>query len=375
MTAIHPTVERAQALTDLKRHDQAATLLGQHLAEDPDDVTAWVELARCHLNAQRGQDALEAADRALALEPERHWALLMRFYALRAVGAKAAEAETVLREVIRVAPDHHLGYALLADMVFRSALIRNGLANGGVINRNRLTAEDTREATDLIQEAMRIGPEEVIVYEKAWFMADLAHNRTVADQMVETILRLDPQHPEALAHQAKRAAEQPGVTPGQATEIYTDTLAVTPDDQDIQERLDHATYRLLRGIRWLALLCLVIASAMVNLFPTEGDATAQPLPVPLGTRLWTLAPMAAVWGFGAWRTYRKLRTGAQLTLRSNLRNGLWFRIVLAQAAWAMLCALLIAHIPWTDRPVPQILFWAGLLPTFATILFDRRKTR
>jgi hypothetical protein len=49
--------------------------------------------------------------------------------------------------------------------------------------------------------------------------------------------------------------------------------------------------------------------------------------------------------------------------------------VLAQAAWAMLCALVISQVPWTERTLPQILFWAGLVPTLATIWFDRRKTR
>ncbi|MFG2496503.1 hypothetical protein ACGFSD_36430 [Streptomyces caniferus] len=48
---------------------------------------------------------------------------------------------------------------------------------------------------------------------------------------------------------------------------------------------------------------------------------------------------------------------------------------MAQAAWAMLCALLIAQILWQERNLPQILFRAGLAPTFATIWFDRKKTQ
>lgn len=39
----------------------------------------------------------------------------------------------------------------------------------------------------------------------------------------------------------------------------------------------------------------------------------------------------------------------------------------------MLMALLIIQIPWMDRTVPTVLFWAGLIPTAATIWFDRRK--
>jgi hypothetical protein len=39
----------------------------------------------------------------------------------------------------------------------------------------------------------------------------------------------------------------------------------------------------------------------------------------------------------------------------------------------MVCALLITQIPWTERTVPQVLFWAGLLATVATMWFDRGK--
>ncbi|MEU1158410.1 hypothetical protein ABZ369_36180, partial [Streptomyces sp. NPDC005918] len=62
-----------------------------------------------------------------------------------------------------------------------------------------------------------------------------------------------------------------------------------------------------------------------------------------------------------------------LNVRSLLRRGRWARVVVAQAIWAMLCALLIAELPWTDLSIPQLLFWAGLIPTAATIWFDRKK--
>ncbi|MFM9557912.1 hypothetical protein ACKI19_37265 [Streptomyces caniscabiei] len=83
--------------------------------------------------------------------------------------------------------------------------------------------------------------------------------------------------------------------------------------------------------------------------------------------------MAAIWALGALLRYRRLRNGIRINLRSLIRRRRWPRIVLAQAAWAMLCALLIAQLPWSDRTVPQILFWTGLLPTAATILFDRKR--
>jgi hypothetical protein len=83
--------------------------------------------------------------------------------------------------------------------------------------------------------------------------------------------------------------------------------------------------------------------------------------------------MAAIWALGALLRYRRLRAGVRINLRSLIRRRTWPRIVLAQAAWAMLCALLLTQVPWTERTVPQVIFWAGLVPTAVTVLSDRRK--
>ncbi|MFF8232173.1 hypothetical protein [Streptomyces caelestis] len=83
--------------------------------------------------------------------------------------------------------------------------------------------------------------------------------------------------------------------------------------------------------------------------------------------------MAVVWALGARLRYRRLRAGIRVDLRSLLRRRSRPRVVPAQAAWAMVCALLITQTPWTERTVPQALFWAGPLLTVATMRFDRGK--
>ncbi|MGX1131612.1 tetratricopeptide (TPR) repeat protein [Streptomyces glaucescens] len=371
-TTVHPAVERADLLIDLERCDEARELLAGRLAEDPEDVRAWVKLARSHLvgDAQDGQRALEATERALALDAEDTGALVMHAHALRAAG-RFLETEDVLREVIRLAPDHWYGYALLANWVWRIKAIRSGRANGGQVRREDQDAA-LREAGELAQEAIRLGPEEVFAYEAAWLIADMAGNRTVADRLDEAILRLDPQHEQALARRTKQAATAPGVKAAEAATLYADALAAAPDSAPMRRGLDEASYRLLRGVRWLALLCVALAGVGINLFPTEGEAQRE-LPLPLGQRLWDLVPMAAVWVLGALLRYRRLRAGIRVNLRSLVRRRTWARVVLAQAAWAMLCALLVVEVPWTERTVPMVLFWAGLVPTLATMWFDRKK--
>jgi len=372
-TAQHPAVERADLLIDLERYDEARELLAERLAEDPEDIRAWVKLARSHLAGDEpdGPLALEATQRALTLDSSDIGAIIMHAHALRAAG-RFLETEDVLREAIRLDPENWYGHALLANWLWRIRAIRSGRANGGQIRREDQDAA-LREAGELAQEAIRLGPEEVYAYEVAWLIADMAGNRTVADQLDEAILRLDPQHPKALARRTRKAADAPGVPAAQAATLYADALAAAPDSETMRQGLDEASYRLLRGVRWLALLCLALAGVGVDLFATEGG-TQRELPLPLGQRLWDLVPMAVVWALGALLRYRRLRSGIRVNLRSLVRRRVWARIVLGQAAWAMLCALLVVEVPWTERTVPQVLFWAGLLPTLATMWFDRRKT-
>ncbi|ATL32976.1 tetratricopeptide repeat protein [Streptomyces formicae] len=372
MSTLHPTVEQARALLELERYDQAGALLGRRLAEDPGDIRAWVSIGYCHLNTDRAEQAKEAAAEALKLDPEDYGALRLSAQAMvRDDGW--LHVQPVLRELIRIAPQDPFAYAMLADAVWRAALVRYAKESGA----RQLSTQDidrlSGEAAELAMEALRLGPEDVYVHEIAHRIASMAGNGTVAQQLDEAILRIDPTHAEALARQTKRAAEAPGVGAGQAADLYADALAADPGSPVMRQQLDHATYRLLRGTRWLAVICVLAAGAMVNLFPSADDPGPE-LPIPVGQRLWVLVVMAAIWTFGAVRRYRRLRAGVQLNVRSLIRRGRWARIVMAQAAWAMLCALLIAEIPWTDRSVPQLVFWAGLVPTAATIWFDRKKT-
>lgn len=370
-TTLHPAVERADLLIDLKRYEEARELLAQRLAEDPEDIRAWVEFARSHLgDKENGAKALEATERALALNAEDIGALLMHARALR-VNSRFPETEGVLREAIRLAPDYWFTYARLADWLWRIRMISSGQANGGEARREDLVAA-LREADLIAQEAIRLGPEEVYAYEVAWLIADMSANRGVADRMDEAILRLDPQHEQALARRTKRAATAPGVKATEAATLYADALASAPGSAPMRRGLDAASYRLLRGLRWLALLCLALAAAGIDLFATDGE-TQQELPLVLGQRLWDLVPMAVIWALGALLRYRRLRAGIRVNLLSLIRRFAWSRVVLGQAAWAMLCALLITQIPWTDRTIPLVLFWAGLAPALATMWFDRPK--
>ncbi|MFD7612807.1 tetratricopeptide repeat protein [Streptomyces sp. NPDC059828] len=374
MTTPHPTVERAQALIDFDRHDQARDLLARHLAEEPGDVRAWVKIGYCHLNTQEAQQARDAAAEALALDPEDYGALILRAEALtRGPGSSWRDVEPLLREAVRINPHHWYGYAMLADAVWRMAMVRYTQASG-----TRAVGHDefelvTREAAGIAAEALRLGPDEVYAHEVAKLIAEFSGRAVAADQHERAILRVDPAHTGALVSQTRKAAGAPGVNAARAADLYATGLASAPDSAELQRGLDEATYRMLRGMRWLALLCVGLAGAMLDLWVADGEVPKE-LPVSLGQRLWYLVPTSAIWVLGALLRYRRRRMGVRLNVRSLIGRFRWARIAVAQAAWAMLCALLITQVPWSERTLPQVLFWAGLAPTLATMWFDRPRT-
>ena len=353
-------VERADALIELGRYDEAATLLGRRLAEDPDDVRAWTKLGRCRLAAQDPEQALNALDEALRRAPEDISALYMHAHALRGAdhlnqAERWQRAEASLRAALRVDPQNSAVHALLGELLLYYPHRR-------------------AEALGLAREAVRLDPEDVRAYEALWMTAAAASDTDTYNWALRQVLRLDPTNGRAQLLVSGQEATRPGTSATRAAEVYADALAITPDSPGLRADLDRATLRLLRGVRWLALICLAAAGVMVDLFPTDGEV-ARELPVPLGNRLWVLVVMAGIWGFGAWRRYRRLRAGVRLNVRSLVRRSGWARVVLGQATWTMLCALLISQPPWTGHTVPQVLFWAGLLPTLTIIWFERRMPR
>ncbi|WP_069885701.1 TPR domain-containing protein [Streptomyces luteocolor] len=372
--SLDQAAERAEGLVSLGRNDEAVELLGRRLAEEPDDVAAWEQLARCHLRADRPHQALEATERALRLTPENVNVLLVHAQALRLSGRGFDEAEAALRTAIRLSPHFWGSYSMLADLLFRRNIVRKGQEIGtGRIGTADIDAV-AGEPRELVQEAIRLAPEEIGPYEKALFIADLSGDADTADAMERAILRLDPTHAEALSGQTRRAAEAPGVRAADAADLYADALAVAPESADMRDQLDAATYRMLRGTRWLALFCLALIAAGLDLFTTDGE-TPRELPLALGQRLWDLVPLTVIWLLGAALRFHRRRKGVRLNVRSLLRRDGWARLAAGQSAAVMVCTLLLTLVPWTERGLPTTLFWAALGTTLLTMWVDRPAVR
>lgn len=353
-----PVTARAVALQSAGRYEECKAVLAPRLAEAPDDELAWQVLTVAHEKLGEYELAERAAGEMLRITPGHVGGLIQLSRVLLRLD-KRSEARAAAEEAVRRSPGVWTTHFALSEVLVAHATA---------------PPADHERAYEAALEAVRLAPEEPDAHQAVCFTAVRTQRQDVAKRALVEWLRLDPSNQTAQAMYTDAMADSPNVTAARSAEMYSAGLAGAPQSAMLRNGLDRATYRLLRGTRWLAIVCVVFAGMMVDLFTTSRHPVLRELPVPLGNRLWVLTCMAAIWGFGALWRYRRMRTGVQLNIRSLVRRGRWSRIVLAQAVVTMLCALLISQVPWTDRGVPTILFWAGLVASLSTMAYDRRKT-
>ncbi|WP_137989373.1 tetratricopeptide repeat protein [Streptomyces vilmorinianum] len=253
-------MERADALFDVGRYEQAAALVAGHLATEPDDATALVLLARCQHRLGRERDALDSVERALRAEPDSLPGCLMRTHILLAL-KEYEEAERSARHSVELAP-HYWGshYAL-----------------GTVLDRS-VRKERRREAYEAARTAVALAPQE----SDAHFLVGLTAHRNgehrVAERAYETALRLDPQSSEAhnnlsLLHLRRRWFRRGAWT--KAAEGFVESAALDIDDRQARYNLETMAWGTVAGARWVALagfLAAALGSAPVRTGATGSEA-------------------------------------------------------------------------------------------------------
>src|ERR1700756_5615706 len=90
MTEIKEDLARAATMLDLGRYDEASTLLARLVSADPASSRAWCLFARAHLGADRFAEAVEAANRAAAIDPLEEWPHRLASKALMHLGQHTA---------------------------------------------------------------------------------------------------------------------------------------------------------------------------------------------------------------------------------------------------------------------------------------------
>ena len=178
MTEIANDLARAQAMLQIKRHDDAASLLARVVAAQPGDGRAWCLLAAAHLGAGRYQDAADAASRAIAAAPSDEWPyrLVSRAHAhLRnPQGAMCAASEAC-----RLAPNEWRAWVCLAQAALTTGVEFN--------------AAERAAAT-----ARKLAPDEAEVYYVLGQVSFAREEWKKARAYQERVLAIDPTHTAAL---------------------------------------------------------------------------------------------------------------------------------------------------------------------------------
>jgi Flp pilus assembly protein TadD len=174
---------RAQALIDLGRYDEALRLAAQGLAAAPSDSRLLCLSAVALHGLKRDAEAVCVAEQAITGSPGDQWAHRLRAIALIGVareqrrGARRKTARRAIeaaQEAVRLAPNSHLGYLLLAEA--------------------RLVATDIRGADAAVQEATRLAPESADAWITRSQVALRARNFAAAERAARTALNLAPDH-------------------------------------------------------------------------------------------------------------------------------------------------------------------------------------
>lgn len=209
MTEVARGLDEAKVLLDVKRYDEAASLLARIVATAPEDAQAWTLLASAHLGADRHGEAVAAASRAAALAPFDDWPHRLASIAQRHLG-KITEAIGSASEACRLAPGEWRAYLCLAQAQLAAPV--------------ELAAAERAAA-----HALRLAPNEPDAYFTAGQVRYAQERWKEARAYQERALALDPDHsgaqnelgrislhlggtPEAARHFIQAARSAPGVS-------------------------------------------------------------------------------------------------------------------------------------------------------------------
>jgi len=172
-------LQRARALLDVGRHDEARAALGQYLASSPQSVEALCLLARSHQLDRNYHGMLAAADQAVATAPGSEWAHRLRSIALGKLRLPI-HALVAARRAVELAPYAWQPYVIMVDAL---------LATGG--------SDARRDAFRAAEHAQRLAPHEPEVHNSRGRVFQAISDPASARRSYLEALRLDPQNPTA----------------------------------------------------------------------------------------------------------------------------------------------------------------------------------
>ncbi len=265
---------RASIMIDLHRYSEAARLLSSVLAAQPDNSRAWCQLSRTHLGTGNCAAAVQAADRARALDPADDWPYRLASTALLGL-AHPSDAVAAALEARRLAPLSWRSHVCLAQAA--------------------AAAGQLELAGEASASALAIAPEEADVHVTAGTVALSRGELTLAQQRQETALAIEPGHYGAL-NELGRISLRSRDTTGAAGHFLRAARSA-PGNPVFGGNTELALRQV--AIQVIATLAAVLAAAVCLVLvalagrPVLAAGLALPLPALTGwaiTTVWRLPP-------------------------------------------------------------------------------------
>lgn len=178
MTEVARDLARARALLEVKRYDQAVSLLARIVAADPSHSRAWCLLATAHLGTGQYREAEAAASRAVMLVPSDNWAYRLRSSAQLHLG-NVTSAVTAANEACKLAPHDWRCHVCLAEAYLATEVEFNA-------------------AERAVATALRLAPDEADVHFAAGQVSFARSKWKAARAHQERALALNPAHSGAM---------------------------------------------------------------------------------------------------------------------------------------------------------------------------------
>ncbi|MCL2780475.1 MAG: tetratricopeptide repeat protein [Actinomycetia bacterium] len=259
------TLDRARALLETKRYEDALGELQMPLTKEPADGTALCLSARAFLGLGQPEQALAAARAAASAQPDDVWPLRLMTIALTRLHRRP-EAVSVADAAIKLAPDDWNTYA-------QRALID--------IERRKATPA----TWEMARAAVRIAPNEPQAHLLLGNVAMTDHDLAQADESFRAAQRLDPEGYRAQNALAALHLRRDPI--GRAISEFSRAVRLGPAPKSVPRNLYFAVGGLLRQVAIICGLAWIFALAPA-FAPLDESARRRTLLVLLGILLVTL---------------------------------------------------------------------------------------
>lgn len=257
---VSDALDRAGALAEVGRDDQAEALLRRALADDPEDAALHAALSQVLLRRGEHAAALEHAERTVALAPEVGFGHALRSMVLSTDLRRRREAVDAAREAVRLDPEEPYGHLTLSRACLRSRWFP--------------------EALDAADRAVALDPEDADAHGLRGAALMGAGRPADAETAMREALRLQPGDGDALHDLGIAVSVQGRDRQAEARGLFVDAARADPADAHARATMASATRRAVYGTWGWVLVGFAVLRALLYLFGDDPVARGP------GTAAW-----------------------------------------------------------------------------------------